>query len=58
MSQQRRGLGKGLGALIPQGPAVPAPGESVRETVNPAVNPAVIPAAPAAEPPKVEEPKE
>ncbi|WP_047868384.1 ParB/RepB/Spo0J family partition protein [Nocardiopsis sp. RV163] len=25
MSQQRRGLGKGLGALIPQGPAAPAP---------------------------------
>ncbi|WP_026116036.1 ParB/RepB/Spo0J family partition protein [Nocardiopsis kunsanensis] len=27
MSQQRRGLGKGLGALIPQGPAAPAPSE-------------------------------
>ncbi len=25
VSQQRRGLGKGLGALIPQGPAAPAP---------------------------------
>ncbi|MFE9245814.1 ParB/RepB/Spo0J family partition protein [Nocardiopsis sp. NPDC006938] len=33
MSQQRRGLGKGLGALIPQGPTVPAPVESVRDTV-------------------------
>ena len=32
MSQQRRGLGKGLGALIPQGPVAPAPSESVRET--------------------------
>lgn len=30
MSQQRRGLGKGLGALIPQGPTAPAPSESVR----------------------------
>ena len=53
MSQQRRGLGKGLGALIPQGPAVAsAPAESVRETKNP---PALAP-----EPPKVssEGPKE
>lgn len=32
MSQQRRGLGKGLGALIPQGPVAPAPSENVRET--------------------------
>ncbi|MFD6953309.1 chromosome partitioning protein ParB [Nocardiopsis sp. TSRI0078] len=40
MSQQRRGLGKGLGALIPQGPAAPAPPESEREE----------PAAPASEP--------
>ncbi|MGW5876601.1 ParB/RepB/Spo0J family partition protein [Nocardiopsis terrae] len=31
MSQQRRGLGKGLGALIPQGPTAPAPVESVPE---------------------------
>ena len=31
MSQQRRGLGKGLGALIPQGP-VAAPGESSEST--------------------------
>ena len=35
MSQQRRGLGKGLGALIPQGPAAPAPVESVHETPAP-----------------------
>lgn len=36
MSQQRRGLGKGLGALIPQGPAVAsAPAEGVRERTNP-----------------------
>ncbi|MBQ1081774.1 MULTISPECIES: ParB/RepB/Spo0J family partition protein [unclassified Nocardiopsis] len=33
MSQQRRGLGKGLGALIPQGPTAPAPVESVRDTM-------------------------
>ncbi|WP_159943377.1 MULTISPECIES: ParB/RepB/Spo0J family partition protein [unclassified Nocardiopsis] len=32
MSQQRRGLGRGLGALIPQGPA---PSESVREPAEP-----------------------
>ncbi|GHC73824.1 chromosome partitioning protein ParB [Nocardiopsis terrae] len=31
VSQQRRGLGKGLGALIPQGPTAPAPVESVPE---------------------------
>lgn len=35
MSQQRRGLGKGLGALIPQGPAAPAPVESVLEAPAP-----------------------
>ncbi|WP_067598261.1 ParB/RepB/Spo0J family partition protein [Nocardiopsis listeri] len=35
MSQQRRGLGKGLGALIPQGPAAPAPVESVPEAPAP-----------------------
>ncbi|CAM4236774.1 ParB/RepB/Spo0J family partition protein [Nocardiopsis rhodophaea] len=29
MSQQRRGLGKGLGALIPQGPAVSSPSPSL-----------------------------
>lgn len=32
MSQQRRGLGKGLGALIPQGPVAPTPSKNVRET--------------------------
>lgn len=37
MSQQRRGLGKGLGALIPQGPTAPAPVETVRETTVSAV---------------------
>lgn len=32
VSQQRRGLGKGLGALIPQGPTAPAPSDEERET--------------------------
>jgi ParB family chromosome partitioning protein len=35
VSQQRRGLGKGLGALIPQGPPAPAPAERERETAPP-----------------------
>nr|WP_218909275.1 ParB/RepB/Spo0J family partition protein [Nocardiopsis sinuspersici] len=40
VSQQRRGLGKGLGALIPQGPTAPAPSESEREaTETPAPEP-------------------
>ncbi|WP_150237179.1 ParB/RepB/Spo0J family partition protein [Nocardiopsis quinghaiensis] len=34
MSQQRRGLGKGLGALIPQGPTAPVPPENERETTT------------------------
>ncbi|PSK95513.1 ParB family chromosome partitioning protein [Murinocardiopsis flavida] len=37
MSQQRRGLGKGLGALIPQGPVVPAvPAENGSSRSDPA----------------------
>lgn len=36
MSQQRRGLGKGLGALIPQGPTAPAPEEET-QPVEPGV---------------------
>ncbi|MBR8741386.1 ParB/RepB/Spo0J family partition protein [Nocardiopsis sp. MG754419] len=47
MSQQRRGLGKGLGALIPQGPAAPAPVESAQEApapTEPTPEPAVVPA--------------
>lgn len=40
MSQQRRGLGKGLGALIPQGPSAPAPSESAEEaTPEPVAEP-------------------
>ncbi|NKY97111.1 ParB/RepB/Spo0J family partition protein [Nocardiopsis alborubida] len=36
MSQQRRGLGKGLGALIPQGPAAPAaPAPAPEEETQP-----------------------
>ncbi|MEU5858680.1 ParB/RepB/Spo0J family partition protein [Nocardiopsis dassonvillei] len=35
MSQQRRGLGKGLGALIPQGPAAPAPVTVSEEETQP-----------------------
>ena len=42
MSQQRRGLGKGLGALIPQGPTAPAPSESVQEPKAPAAEPTVV----------------
>ncbi|WP_116247546.1 ParB/RepB/Spo0J family partition protein [Nocardiopsis sp. FIRDI 009] len=34
MSQQRRGLGKGLNALITQGPAVPAPSGGAPETAG------------------------
>lgn len=35
VSQQRRGLGKGLGALIPQGPAAPAPVSVPEEETQP-----------------------
>lgn len=43
MSQQRRGLGKGLGALIPQGPVAPAPSEgSAQEAVPVAEPPEVV----------------
>lgn len=35
VSQQRRGLGKGLGALIPQGPAAPAPVTVSEEETQP-----------------------
>ena len=43
MSQQRRGLGKGLGALIPQGPVAPAPSEgSAPETAPVAGSPEVV----------------
>ncbi|GAB3738792.1 ParB/RepB/Spo0J family partition protein [Nocardiopsis nanhaiensis] len=42
VSQQRRGLGKGLGALIPQGPTAPAPSESVLESAVPAPEPSEV----------------
>ncbi len=42
MSQQRRGLGKGLGALIPQGPTAPAPPENVQESETSVAEPTVV----------------